>query len=157
MSNNALVVLEKKLLRLDVTRLIEYTKKIERIGGLNNMMAPQYLRDFIIAQDHTSTLLSHAVRYDLEAANALETAKAIAYLDKAGDYLKSKGIKDSAEARKRYVELDADVKAAHQLKAKTAALVTFLKNKHQAFRQAHDDVKKMVYSDQYQSPDEGMS
>lgn len=156
MSNNALIALEQKLQKIDVTRLVEYTRKINDIGGLNNMMAPIYLRDFIIAQDYTSSMLSQAVRHDLEAQSALDTAKSIAYLDRSGDYLKQRGIKDTAESRKQYVDADADVQKAKELKAKTAALVTFLKNKYMSFRQAHDDIKKMVYSDQYQTPNEGM-
>jgi len=156
MSNKALIALEQKLQKIDVTKLVEYTKKINDIGSLNNMMAPTYLRDFIIAQDYTSTMLAQAVRYDLDAQSALDTAKSIAYLDRAGDHLEGKGIKDTAESRKQYVDIDEDVKMAKALKAKTAALVVFLKNKYFSFRQSHDDVKKMVYSDQYQTPDEGM-
>jgi len=156
MSNNAIAVLEQKLQQIDVTKLVEYTKKIQDIGSLNNMMAPQYLKDFIIAQDYTSSMLSQAVRFELDAKSAVKTAEAIAYLDRAGDYLKSKGIKDTAESRKKYVPIDPDVQRAEALEAKATALVTFLKNKYFSFRQAHDDVKKMVYSDQYMTPEEGM-
>lgn len=118
------------------------------------MLAPQYLRDFIKAYDHANTMLSMAIRLDAEASSKHDTAKAIAFLDRAGDYLKDKGVKDSAEARKRYVEVDDDVIRAADIKAKTSALVALLKNKLQAFRMAHDDVKKMVYSDSYQTPEE---
>jgi len=156
MSNNAIAILEQKLQQIDVTKLVEYTKKIQDIGSLNNMMAPQYLKDFIMAQDYTSSMLSQAVRFELDAKSALKTAEAIAYLDRAGDYLKSKGIKDTAESRKKYVPIDPDVQRAEALEAKATALVTFLKNKYFSFRQAHDDVKKMVYSDQYMTPEEGM-
>jgi hypothetical protein len=154
-ANNALVLVENRLKTLDVTKLVEYSRKIKDIGSLNNMMAPQYLRDFIIAQDYTSSMLAGAVRCDLEAQGALDTAKSIAYLDRAGEYLEKKGIKDTSEARKQYVDLDEDVRHAADLKAKTAALVVFLKNKYQTFRQAHDDIKKMVYGDPYQTPNEG--
>lgn len=155
MVNKSLVSVEKRLKSLDVTKLVEYTRKIKDIGALNNMMAPTYLRDFIMAQDHTSSLLSMAIRCDVEAQSALDTAKSIAYLDNAGEYLEKKGIKDTAEARKQYIDLDEDVIKAKDLKAKTAALVTFLKNKYQSFRQAHDDIKKTAYGDQYQTPNEG--
>ena len=155
MANDKLTKISQKISRIDVTKIVEYTKKIKDIGSLNNMMAPIYLRDFIIAYDITNTMLSMAIRYDIEAQAELDRTKSIAYLDRAGDYLKEKGIKDSAESRKKYIDVDLDVQKAAELKAKTVALVAFLKNKLQEFRFAHDDVKKMVYSDQYQTPDEG--
>lgn len=155
MNDKALVVLEERLAKLDITKLAEYTKKINDIGSLNKMMAPLYLRDFIIAYDATNTMLSQAIKSDLEAQTILDTARSIAYLDRAGEYLKEKGIKDSSEARKQYIEIDADVVKAANVKAKTTALVSFFKNKLQEFRLAHDDVKKISYGDSYSTPEEG--
>ena len=155
MQDKALTAVEQNLQKIDVTKLVEYTRKIRDIGSLNKMMAPSYLRDFIIAYDICGSMLAMAVRYDLDATTELETAKAIAYLDKAGDYLKDKGIKESSAARERYVFVDPDVIASSNTKAKTTALVVLLKNKLQDFRMAHDDVKKMVYSDEYQTNNEG--
>jgi len=153
--NKALSPVEQNLQKIDVTKLVEYTRKIKDIGSLNKMMAPSYLRDFIIAYDICGSMLAMAVRYDLDASTELETAKAIAYLDNAGEYLKNKGIKESSAARERYVAIDATVITASNTKAKTTALVMLLKNKLQDFRMAHDDVKKMVYSDEYQTNNEG--
>jgi hypothetical protein len=147
--------LSERLKSIDVSKLVEYSRKIKDIGSLNHMMAPAYLRDFIMAYDYTNSMLSVAVRCDAEASSHLDSVKAIAYLDRAGEYLESKGIKDSAESRKRYVDIDEDVIKAQDIRAKTTALVVFLKNKLQAFRMAHDDVKKMVYGDSYQTPNEG--
>jgi len=155
MSQNALVAVEARLKSIDVTKLVEYTKKIADIGSLNKMMAPTYLRDFIIAYDVTNTMLSQAIRCDLEAATVLDTSRSIAYLDRAGDFLKLREIKDTSEARKQYVDIDQDVILAANTKAKTTALVSFLKNKMQEFRLAHDDVKKISYGDPYNSPEEG--
>jgi len=157
MVENALQRIEERLVSIDVTKLVEYTKKIKEIGTINKMMAPVYLRDFIIAYDVTNSMLSQAIRFDLETAAALDTARSIAYLDKAGDYLKTKGIKESSEARKQYVDIDETVIRAANTRAKTQALVSFLKNKMQEFRLAHDDVKKIAYGEQYMSPDEGIN
>ena len=157
MIENTLQRIEENLGSLDVTKLVDYTRKIADIGSLNKMMAPLYMRDFILAYDVTNTMLSKAIRADLEASSAVDTARSIAYLDKAGDYLKLKNIKDSSEARKQYIEIDADVQRANNVRAKTQAMVSFLKNKMQEFRLAHDDVKKIAYGDQYLSPDEGMN
>ena len=155
MTKNLPKTLEERLQKIDVTKLVEFSHKINEIGKMNHMLAPQYLRDFIKAYDHTNSMLSLAVRYEAEASAQLDTARAIAFLDNAGEYLASRNLKDSAEARKRYVDIDKDVLKAHELRAKTTALVIFLKNKLQTFRMAHDDVKKMVYSDSYQTPEEG--
>lgn len=110
---DALIKIEHRLQKIDVTELAQYTNKIKDIGTLNKMMAPIYMRDFIIAFDVTNNLLSMAIKSDLEASTVLDTARSIAYLDKAGEFLKEKGIKDSSEARKQYIELDEDVIKAY--------------------------------------------
>jgi hypothetical protein len=122
------------------------------------MLAPIYLRDFIMAIDVTNSLLARAIRSDLQAAAAVKNQESLAYIDRAGNYLKEKGIKDTAEARKRYVPLDDDVMKAYDLKAQTESMVSFLRNKMFEFRLAHDDVKKIAYSNDYQNntSNEGM-
>ena len=156
MSNKSIQTVEAQLQNLDVTKLIEYTKKIRDIGSLNKMMAPLYLRDFIIAYDITNNMLASAIKCELDADTALKTARSIAYLDRAGEYLASKGIKDSSSAREKYIDVDEDVVHASNVKAKSTALVHLLKNKMQEFRMAHDDVKKLAYADEYNSPNEGI-
>lgn len=156
MANEALVAVQSQLQALDVTKIAEYSKKLKDIGSISKMMAPMYLRDFILAYDVTNNLYSNAIRCDIMAQTALDTAKSIAYLDNARVYLEQRQIKDTSEARKQYIDLDADVIAAADVKARTAALVQLLRNKLQEFRMAHDDVKKMTYGDAYLSPDEGM-
>ena len=141
---------------VDVTKLVKYTNKIKDIGSLQKMMAPLYLRDFIEAIDVSSTMLSMAIHADHKADALVKNAEAIAFLDKAGDYLKAKGIKDSAEARKRYIDIDSDVVAAKDEKARTTALVSFLKNKVRVFQDAHNAIKKIAYGDQNMTDWEGM-
>jgi hypothetical protein len=136
-----------ELQTIDVTRLVEFTHKIKEIGSLNKMMAPNYLRDFINAMDLTSSMLSKAIRANLEAKANLDRCKAIAYLDKASDYCAQNNIKVSNGVREMYVDLDPDVIAAKEKHAATEAMVAFLKNKYQAFRCAHDDTKKIAYGD----------
>ncbi len=156
MANNALLVVQNQLQAIDVTKIAEYSKKLRDIGSISKMMAPMYLRDFILAYDATNNLYASAIRCDIMATTALDTVKSIAYLDKAKEYLVARGIKESSEARKQYVDVDPDVIEAADVKAKTSALVQLLRNKMQEFRMAHDDVKKMTYGDGYMSPDEGM-
>lgn len=157
--DNQLTILERDLQSIDITKVVEYTKKIPDISkGFNTMLAPIYLRDFIMAIDVTNSLLARAIRTDLKAASNLKTQESIAYLDNAKEYLDKRGIKDTAEARKRYVAVDPNVIKANELKAQSEALVSFLRNKMFEFRLAHDDVKKIAYANDYQNntPNEGM-
>ena len=155
MANSALAVVQSQLQAIDVTKIAEYSRKLRDIGSISKMMAPMYLRDFILAYDATNTLYASSIRCDISAQTALDYAKSVAYLDNAKAYLEQRGIKDTSEARKQYVDIDADVIAAADVKAKTAALTQLLRNKLQEFRMAHDDVKKMTYGDGYSSPEEG--
>lgn len=139
--------MSKELTSIDVTKLAEYSQKISEIGSLNKMMAPNYLRDFINAMDLTSDLLSKAVKINLDAKSELEKCRAIAYLENSEDYCKEKDIKMTNGVREMYVDIDANVIAAKDKYAATEALVTFLKNKYQAFRCAHDDVKKISFNE----------
>lgn len=155
MDETPTTALEQRLRSIDVTKIAEYTGKLRQIGSITKLMAPTYLRDFIVAYDITNSMYAAAIRCDIEAQTVLDTAKSIAYLDKAGEYLKTRNIKESSEARKQYIDIDADVVAAANTKARTTALCAFLRNKLQEFRMAHDDVKKMTYGDQYMTPEEG--
>ena len=136
-----------ELSSIDVTKLVEYSRKISEIGSLNKMMAPNYLRDFINAMDLTSDLLSKAVKVNLDAKADLERCRAIAYLETSEDYCTKKDIKMTNGVREMYVDMDESVISAKDKYAATEALVTFLKNKYQAFRCAHDDVKKISFNE----------
>lgn len=150
--------LERDLKSLDMTGVVKYTEKLQDISkGLNTMLAPLYLRDFILAYDITNGLLSKAMYYLGQAEAALKTAESIAYFDNAPEFLEQRSVKDTAEARKKYVPLDPAVQKAEQVRARAEAMVSFLKNKLQEFRLAHDDVKKIAYAnDNNNSPNEGM-
>lgn len=150
-----LTKIEAAIDAIDVTDLVVYSDKVNHISSLNKMMAPTYLRDFIVGQDVSNTLLSKAIEFSLKAEAAVKTAESIAFLDRAGDYLASKNIKESAEARKMYINLDPDVIKAKMLSAKSQALVAFLKGKCSEMRQAHDDVKKICYGETQQTAYEG--
>lgn len=150
-----LLTIENKFKTVDITSLVKYTKMIEDIGNLQKPLVPNYLRDFINAIDLTNSMLSSVVKMDIDADTAVKRAEAIAFLDNATAYLNDNGIKISAEARKKYVDIDSEVIRAKELKAKTIAMLTFLKNKMHIFRHAHDDVKKIGYSEQHTTTWEG--
>jgi len=150
--------LEENLKALDISKVLKYQEKLEDLThGANTMNAPMYLRDFILAYDETNNLLAKATRYLGLAEAALKTAESIAYFDAAEDFLKQRKVKDTNEARKRYVPMDPVVQRAEGVKAQAEAMVSFLRNKMLEFRMAHDDVKKIAYaSDNNNSPYEGM-
>lgn len=142
--------------KVDVTRLAEYVNKIQDMASINKMMAPTYLRDMIVGQDIAANLLAKAIQADSKAKARVEYAESIAYLDRAKDYLESKGIKDTSEARKQYVNIDQDVVTAKDEKARTEALVQLIKCKLSQLRQCHDDLKKMTYDKSNDTNWEGM-
>lgn len=141
---------------VDLTQLATYTNKIMELSSVSKMMAPVYLRDFIIGQDVATNLLAKAIQADSRAKAKLEYAQSIAYLENAKPYLDSKSIKDTSEARKQYVDIDSEVVAAKDIKARTEALVVLLKGKVSELKQAHDDLKKVTYADSNMTDFEGM-
>jgi hypothetical protein len=142
--------------RVDVTQLAEYVNKIQELSSVNKMMAPVYLRDYIMGQDVAANLLAKAMQADSRAKAKVEQSEAIAYLERAKDYLEARGIKDTSEARKQYINIDVDVLKAKDDRARSEALVSLLKSKLSQLRQAHDDLKKIAYGDQNLTPYEGM-
>lgn len=120
------------------------------------MMAPVFLRDFIIGQDVAIALLARAIKADGKAKAKLEYLESIAYLENAKAYLDNKGIKDTSEARKQFVNIDPDVVDAKDNKAQTEAMVVLLKGKVNELRMAHDDLKKITYADANLTDFEGM-
>lgn len=141
---------------VDITQLAVYVNKIEDMASINKAMAPVYLRDFIQGQDVAVNLYARAVKADAKAKARLEYVESIAYLENAKAYLESKSIKDTSEARKQYVNIDPDVVEAKDQKAQTEALVILLKGKVSELKQAHDDLKKITYTDSNMTDFEGM-
>lgn len=84
-----LQTIESNLDSIDLKHIAAFTRKLGDIGqGFNKMMAPVYLREFIIAYDVSSVMHAKAVQAELNAKTALDTAEAIAYLDRAPDFFK---------------------------------------------------------------------
>lgn len=141
---------------LDITQLAVYVNKIEDMASISKNMAPVFLRDFIQGQDVATNLFARAVKADAKAKARLEYVESIAYLENAKAYLDTKGIKDTSEARKQYVNIDPDVVEAKDQKAMTEAMVILLKGKVSELKQAHDDLKKITYTDANMTDFEGM-
>lgn len=142
--------------KIDITQLAVYINKIEELSSVSRMLAPVFLRDFIVGQDIAITLYARAVKADAKAKAKLEYTESVAYLENAKAYLDAKSIKDTSEARKQYVNLDPDVIEAKDQKAQTEAFVILLKGKVSELKQAHDDLKKVIYADPNMTDYEGM-
>ena len=142
--------------RIDVTRLAHYVNKISELASVTKLMAPVYLQDMIMGQDVAANLLAKAIQCDSKTKARLDYVESIAYLEKAKDYLDSKSIKDTSEARKQYVNIDPDVVRAKDDRARTEALVVLLKARFNELRQSHDDCKKVNYDKSNDTQWEGM-
>ena len=151
-----LIKVEQSINNIDLTKIAEYTRKLADIGnGFNKIMAPVYIRDFIIAYDVSSVMQAKAVEAEMNAKAAVETAEAIAFLDKAPDYFKARDEKPTVDSKNAYVALDPDVQRAKELHARATALALLLRNKVQEFRFAIESVKKLA-DDGYMTNYEGM-
>jgi hypothetical protein len=141
---------------VDVTALAQYLEKVGQISSVSKMMGPTLLRELIEGQDVAGAMLARAIREEGRAKARLDHAKAIAYLERSAEYLKDRGIKDTNESRKMYVDIDEDVAKALEHKNMTEAMVALLKNKLSILRQSHDDLKKILYNDTQMTNYEGM-
>jgi hypothetical protein len=142
--------------KVDISHLAHYVNKISELASVNKLMAPVYLQDMIMGQDVAANLLAKAIQADSRAKARLDYVESIAYLEKAKDYLDSKSIKDTSEARKQYVNVDPEVVTAKDTRAGTEALVVLIKARLGELRQCHDDLKKIVYDKGNDTQWEGM-
>lgn len=147
---------KKELRSVDLDRLIQYDNKLHVLEkAFSKMMASVYLKEFIMAIDTVNDMQAKASQAYALADRYLKYVEAKAYFERAPDFLTNNGVKDSVESRKRYVDLDPEVMEALEIRAKTEAIVKFLYNKMQQYRMCHDDIKKVVYGDQFMTQYEG--
>lgn len=147
---------ESRLNSIDINKLNDYVRKLQTIDqGYNKALAPGMMRDFIVAQDIASVLLARAVQAEMLAKSAVETAEAVATLDKADDYFAAKNQKATDKMRQAYVALDPDVKQAKELYARAVAIVTLVKNRVYEFKSGYEAVKQLC-RDSQQTPWEGI-
>jgi len=145
-------------LHSDMAVIHKYSSKLEELNkGVNTLLAPIYLRDFIVAYDVATNLFARASYIQSKADHLVDMAKAEAYLDKSVEALKNRNIKDTVDAKNHFVSMDLEVGHAKDLKARADAMSAILKNKIVGFKMALETVKKMAYAGDYSnSPNEGM-
>lgn len=149
-------VVKTDLKSLQLDRLKEYDEKMRDLGkAFSKMMAQVYLKDFIMAIDIVNDLQAKATQTLGVAERNLKYVEGVAFFERAIDYFEKHNIKDTAEARKRYVDIDPEVQEATELRDKSIAIVKYLNTKMQAYRMCHDDIKKVVYGDNFMTGYEG--
>jgi hypothetical protein len=131
--------------------LAKYNDNLQNLAKASNPMnAPGMIQDFLLMYDETSVILAEAIHLQSKLKSEVEMVESIAYLEKSKDYLATKQIKDTSEARKMYIPIDQEVIDISSLQSRVEALVTYLKNKTVVFKCAHDDAKKLAYGQENQ-------
>ena len=149
-----LIQVTQSLDSIDLHLVAEYSKKIKDVGNaFNKIMAPTFLRDFIIGYDIIAVQLAKAIETEIKAKSMLEMTEAIAYLDKAPEFFKTRDEKPTVESRKAYVAMDQDVLRAKDIHARSVAMVSLLRSKAIEFKSAID-VTKDLARDGYMTPHE---
>lgn len=138
-----LIQLSAELEKIDLDKLYKFTSKVNEIPSVTKYNASVLMRDFILAQDLSSELLSKAIVLEARAKTLVGTVEAIALLDKSEEYFKQKNQKPTQDLRAAYVDLDQDVIDAKDLFARATALASFLKNKIYEFKSAFEAVKQI--------------
>lgn len=138
-----LIQLSAELEKINLDKLYNFTNKINEIPSVTKYNASVLMRDFILAQDLSSELLSKAIVLEARAKTLVGTTEAIALLDKSEEYFKQKNQKPTQDLRAAYVDLDQDVIDAKDLFARATALASFLKNKIYEFKSAFEAVKQI--------------
>jgi hypothetical protein len=152
----SLVNLEKDIESMDLTKLSTFVAKLNTIHeAYDKNLAPTMMRNFILAQDVTTVMLAKATQVEMLAKSAVDTAEAIALLDKADAYFEAKGQKPTADLRKAYITLDPEVVQAKDIHAKATAILVLLKNRVYEFKSAFEAVKQ-ISRDSRQTEWEGM-
>ena len=120
-----------------------YLKKLGEVRNITQMTVDSYLTDFLVAQDVTSNAIAQSIYFESKAKALLDEMRSIAFFERAENYLKSKGLKISAEARKQYIDIDPDVVAAKDVYARSLATAELFKNRLWAFKYAHADAAQI--------------
>jgi hypothetical protein len=156
---DALAVINEKLQKIDMSKIVNYSDRLSKIDNLSQSEASLYLQDFLVAYDAASYALSVSTKCLIEAKTQLDNTRSEAYFDRAPSFLKSKGVRDSSEARKKYEEKDEQVIKAKNIYSKAEAMNQLLKNKLMVFRYAYEALKKIYFSGDNNNklPYEGMN
>ena len=142
-----IAVIKEKANNIDITKIAQYCSLVEKISTVTPMTAPVFIKDFVVAYDYASSMLTDISRWAMATKAKLDSAESIAFLDKSRVYLEANGIKATDDSKKKYIDIDPDVVIIRDLHEQLVALEDHLKRKLTLFKAAHDDIKKIIYHD----------
>ena len=131
---------------MDMSDIYKWESMVDQLTNINSINGPYYMREFLKAKEVCSSYYCKLI-FDLEQArNRTKTEYALSYLERSQEYIKFKGLKDTDETKKQYVQIDRAYQAAKDHEDMLKALATLLGNKVDKFQTAHDDAKKIFDS-----------
>lgn len=135
-------------LELDLTKVKEYEALQKDLVSLDINSGPMYMRDFNIAYELVSKLVSEVEKAYENAVMQRKHEEAKAKIERAPKYFEENktltpSLKDSMSLREAYVALDPEYLAAKERENSLHALLTYLQNKLEFFRSSHDDARKI--------------
>jgi hypothetical protein len=128
---------------LDMTAVYKYEYMVEDIAVVNSMNGPLYMKEFLKAKELTSSFYSGLLLDFERAKNETKKQAALAYLERSQDYIKARGLKDTDETKKQYINLDAGYQQAKDKEDMLRALCTLMGNKVDKFQNAYEATKKI--------------
>jgi hypothetical protein len=131
---------------MDMTDILKFQAQLEDIAVINNMNAALYMRDFLKAKELATSYTAKLMFQYEQARNETKRQYALAYLERSQAYIKEKGLKDTDETKKQYVQIDASYQKAKDAEDMFAALLELLSQKISTFERAHDDARKILES-----------
>ena len=132
------------LFSLDLTRVDEIENRVEEVKRSNPMTYPDLVVEFNMGMARLGDMIA-LVENELEAAEErLETAKAIAIIERIEEKLLEKKIKSSADIRGAMVQLDPDVIKAKDGVQLLKSALKFLQNKYSTLERAYFSSKTVA-------------
>lgn len=137
---------ELKLIRESFDRITStYSDLLRDFHSVGKSTAPLFLTRAIDAYDTCGVLYSRILFIEMASKNTFNAAKAEAFLERSQEYLTKNGVKDTASARDKYVDMDKGVLFAGNINSLANSLLILIKNKLEEFKMVHDDIKKIAY------------
>lgn len=133
---------------IDMTSIYQWEQMVEDIAIVNSMNGPHYIKEFLKAKELTSSIYAKLILDHERAKNETKKQYALAYLERSHEYIKARGLKDTDETKKQYVQIDHAYMAAKDEEDKLRALVTLIGNKVDKFQNAYEASKKIFENTQ---------
>lgn len=154
MSNDTLTLSDNKLsiprakrgtesLIINMAEIYSIEAKIPEIRRSTMATLPDLITDFTLGVLKITNIMFGLELELRHAKRLLDSAKAVAQLEKVETVLREKNVKSSADTREAAIGEDIDVKALREIVDQLSAVQSFLEGKHSAFKMSYDGAKKI--------------